>query len=76
MKMESLAAFRPHKEGRLEWWWIGRNFFRDHPESRGIHQKLMAPSIRTLNAANDASILAHLSQSESGQKMAPEIWNP
>ena len=50
-------------------------FRLDHPESRGAHQQLLAPSIWAINTAKDSSILAHFSQSEGRDEMATEIRN-
>ena len=45
------------------------------PRSSG-NPAINGPSFRTLIAAKDASILAHLSHADSAQEMAPEIGGP
>ena len=69
--MNSSAAFMPQRE-RVSWSCGGLAILsRGPPGSWGIHQQLMEPSIATLYAAKDFSILVHFSQSEREGEMAP-----
>ena len=52
-----------------------RQFLLDHLESRGVRPKLTDPSFWALSAVKSAEILAHFSQSESGNEMASSIWD-
>ena len=61
--------FRAQKEGRLDWWWVGRDFPRN-PGKFGKSSEINGAPSWALNTAKDSSILVHFSLSGGVSKTA------
>ena len=67
-----IAAIRVQKDGRPAWRRVGHAIARIVRKSRTFHCQLTGSSFWALISAKNASILAHISQSDKGLEMPPK----